>query len=255
MAAIYRSRHSPSDQDRLQYICSLEWQEKLEAGGGDGIEQDATALQKRRHLVAHWAKLSQAERDEYQDRAKARPQAEWFPPAAFATSDDRNGRPAPDWLNLVGVAQPLTPRDHALWLKMRILLYRLDGVDDGALIETAAAPTPNPEGGAAAPVTSETFLMWHYVENANFENMAMTRTGTVVFPRETGPCILVDQEALDTGKLLLCEFGIHGGLAANCRLRPWFMYEFWPLILALGKPVKEVLDTRKTWRFRPLNDP
>jgi hypothetical protein len=33
-------------------------------------------------------------------------------------------------------------------------------------------------------VTSETFLMWHYVENADFNNMAMTRTGIVVFGRD-----------------------------------------------------------------------
>jgi hypothetical protein len=118
-------------------------------------------------------------------------------------------------------------RNHALWIKMRILFYRLDGVDNGALFQTAATPAPSPEGGAAAPVTSETFLMWHYVGNADFENMAMTRTGTVVFPSHTGAWVLLDQEALDTGKLLLCEFGNNGRLAANRRLRPWFMYEFW----------------------------
>ncbi|KAF7527680.1 hypothetical protein G7054_g10416 [Neopestalotiopsis clavispora] len=63
------------------------------------------------------------------------------------------------------VPYPLTPRNHALWTKMRILLYNLEGEnstlyggDDGdvALLEPSASG-PN-------PIALAGFLTWKYVE-------------------------------------------------------------------------------------------
>ncbi|KAH6646241.1 hypothetical protein BKA67DRAFT_97086 [Truncatella angustata] len=94
--------------------------------------------------------------------------------------------------------------------------------------------------------------MWRYVEKADFNNIAMTLMGNLVFPALTGPWTLVDQEALNTGKLPLREFENNVQSAANCRLRPWVMHDFWPRIEGLSKPLEDALESRMTlgkeWR-------
>jgi hypothetical protein len=205
--------------------------------------------------------MSQAERDEYHRRATPHSTNLWFPTSAFAASEDQGGRWGKDstrlkseMVNLIGVAHPMTPCNQALWTKMQILLYHLDDRDDGAVFESVAIAVPNSQGGTAARRDRE-FSNVALRRERGFSSMAMTRTGTVVIQASIGPWVLVTQEAPDTGKLLLCEFEHNGQLSANDRLRPWFMYEFWPLLVALGKSVQEVLDTRNKWRFGSFNQP
>ena len=55
-----------------------------------------------------------------------------------------------------------SPRNRALWTKMRILGYWLDGSDDGPMFQTAVAE-PNPASGDVV-VTPETFMRWKVIE-------------------------------------------------------------------------------------------
>ncbi|KAK6208379.1 Obg-like ATPase [Pestalotiopsis sp. IQ-011] len=148
------------------------------------------------------------------------------------------------WLYLIDVEMPLSPRNRALWTKMRILLSRLDSTDSGSDFDD-----PNPVPGLVSPVTPERFQAWLHVENADFVGMAMSHAGRVVFKDPKSSCVLVDQEALNTGMVLLCEFESNARLATNAhtRIRPWFLYEYWTLILGLGwldmeRPILQVLE-------------
>jgi len=48
--------------------------------------------------------------------------------------------------------------------------------------------------------------------------MAMTSRGTVVFHQWDASVLLADKEALDTRRLLLCDFGNNGQIKASARV-------------------------------------
>lgn len=206
--------------------------------------------------------MMQSERDEFHSRAKTRENAYWFPDEIFATGPPHGPEMDPTrrnstWLYLIDVELPLSPRNRALWTKMRILLSRLDGTDSAFDFDDVWVVEPNPVRGLASPVTPERFQAWRHVENADFVGMAMSRAGRVIFKDPKSSCVLVDQEALNTGMVLLCEFESNGRLEPNAhaRIRPWFLYEYWTLILGLGWTVGYLLSGRSTWRFSSLNSP
>lgn len=233
-------------------------------GSPDG---DAYEVQQRRRLLSGWASMSQADRDTYQTRGSALPLRRpgrgpgrgWRPPPGSfkANRTEDRTRFVGSVVNCIA-PQPLGSRDRAVWTKLRILLYRLNG-EEGPLIDDGQASVcvPNPETGSAGRRGLHPdceFLMWNYVETADFNRVFMTSAGTVVFYGTDGPRVLVDREALDTGRVLLCDFENNGQLEASCRLRPCILYEFWPLIESLGKPVRGVMD-RDIWKSRTYNGP
>ena len=57
--------------------------------------------------------------------------------------------------------------------------------------------------------------------------MAMTRQGTVVFTDGFGSILFADQEALDTGKLLMCDFANNGEIYESARIGIWLMQQLW----------------------------
>ncbi|OBT92384.1 hypothetical protein VE01_09302 [Pseudogymnoascus verrucosus] len=71
--------------------------------------------------------------------------------------------------------------------------------------------------------------------------MAMTSIGTVVFHYWNSGVFLADQETLDTGSLLLCEFYNNGGLRASARVWPMFTEDLYNFIVGLGKPVSSLI--------------
>lgn len=233
------------------------------ANGSIDDDDSAYELRQRRRLVSDWAAMSQAERDTYQARSSTslarRPRRGWRPPVGCfkAVEDTRVA------FNVVSctAAQPLGPRDRSGWTKLRILLYRLDG-EEGPLIDDGRAsvcvPNPESEAGRAAcggGLGPDQVLSWQYLENADFVGgMFMTSAGTVVFDGMDGPRVLVDREALDTGRVLLCDFENNGRARTSCRLRPCILYEFWPLIESLGKPVRGVME-REIWKSPTYNGP
>ncbi|KUI54752.1 hypothetical protein VP1G_02084 [Cytospora mali] len=222
-------------------------------------------LTQRYRLVSQWASMTQAERDTYQARGTApafrRRRRDWRPPPGCFKADDAildSTRVLINGVNCIA-AQPMASSDRAIWTKLRIMLYRLDG-EDGPLIDDGCVSVcmPNPASvvdQAGDGVSSgQGFAIWNYLENSDFNRMFMTSVGTVVFYGTDGPRVLVDREALNTGRVLLCEFENNGQLATSCRVRPCILYEFWPLIEGLGKSVQRVM-ARDVWKSPTYNGP
>jgi hypothetical protein len=205
-------------------------------------EPDATyEVQQRRRLIQEWATLPQAERDEYQGRAPVRAKESWYPPA-LKSNPKTTPRENITMVNCIA-PWPLNPRNRALWTKLRIMLYCLDG-DSGCLFGEddgdVTVPEPNPAG--PNPLTPGNFLKWCYVENADFDHVAMTAEGTVVCHNWQSTLLFADQEALDTGLMLLCHVENNGQVMCEGRVWPVLMKDAYVAMMALGKPVKAILD-------------
>ncbi|KUI70498.1 hypothetical protein VM1G_06397 [Cytospora mali] len=165
-------------------------------------------LNQRRRLVSQWASMSQEDRNAYHDRAPL--PADLKPPPAYKMEEViKDQMPNAD-CNCVAPLRD-NPRNRALWTKMRILTYHLQG-DDGPMFDSTSI-APNPDSG------DESFLKYSSVETANFWGMAMTRQGTVIFTQLYGAVMFVDQEALDTGRLLMCDFANNGEITESARIR------------------------------------
>lgn len=138
------------------------------------------------------------------------------------------------------------------------MLYRLveEDVEPGPLIDDGRVTVcvPNPDSDAVGLSPDCEFLMWNYVENADFHNIFMHRDGTVLFYGTGGPRVLIDRLTLDTGRVLLVEFGHDGRVEACCRVRPCILYEFWALIQNLGKSVRAVMSS-EVWKSQTYNGP
>lgn len=136
-----------------------------------------------------------------------------------------------DFINLI-VDQPLSPRNHALWTKTRVLLHHFEGPWEGNLFSSdnhcTAVCQPNLAG--PSPLAPETWLAWEYIEPALFGSMAMTGIGAVVFEQTGGALIFADQEALNTGRLLLCDLGSNGRIQACARVWPMFAEEVYNFV-------------------------
>ncbi|KAK9794212.1 putative HNH nuclease domain-containing protein [Seiridium cardinale] len=211
-----------------------------------GNEDENFEVSQRRRLVEQWALMDQEERDAYQDRAPDRDDGECWYPDALEGDLSRNLQEY-GFCNLV-VGQPQGPRDRALWAKMRVLLYRLDGQDGtsfgdvggGGIEELPPRPPVDGIASQGTVVRPEDLYRWLWVEPARFDHMAMTRQGTVVFHQcETG-MFFVDQEALETGRLRLCEIENNGQVVADARVWPVFAYHVSSLIHGLSRSVDEV---------------
>lgn len=85
---------------------------------------------------------------------------------------------------------------------------------------SVVSPNPETQNPEDAELTATNFLKFRSVEPALWDEFAMTRTGTVVF-KWSGPVWIADQEALETGRLLLTGFESNGQLMeeANIRVR------------------------------------
>lgn len=223
---------------------------------------DDYELQQRRRLMSQWASMNQADRETYQARGSAahlrRRRRDWRPPPGCFTAGHLQD-PTSVMARAVNciVPQPLEARDRAVFTKLRIMLYRLDG-EEGPLIDdghvSVCVPNPESDNAGCGLNPDREFLMWHYVENADFHFISMTSAGTVVFYSTGGPRVLVDRQALDTGRVLLCDFETNGQLEGSCRIRPYILYDFWPLIVGLGKTVRGVMD-REVWKSPTFNGP
>jgi len=123
------------------------------------------------------------------------------------------------------------------------MLYSLDG-DNGTLFGEedgeVAVPEPNPAG--PNPLTPQDFLKWRYVESAEFGHMAMTNSGTVICHNWQSTVLFADQEALETGLMLLCDIENNGQVMCKGRVWPVLMKDAYVSMMASGKPVEAILD-------------
>lgn len=189
--------------------------------------------------------MSQDTRNSYQERAPLRDGAGWFP--AELASNMQNHHP--EGYCYLMIPEPISPRNWALWTKIRILLYNFTGDDHGTLWagdDDIVICRPNPAG--PNPVTVEGYNTWDIVEPAIFEYMAMTSTGTVVFHRWKSSTFIADQETLDTGRLLLCSFYNNGSLAKSGRVWPMFTKDMFNFMVGLGHSAYSLIEN-DSWIF------
>ncbi|KFY64244.1 hypothetical protein V496_03390 [Pseudogymnoascus sp. VKM F-4515 (FW-2607)] len=211
-----------------------------------GSQEQILTVTRRRQLVEEWATMSQNSRDSYQERAPLRDSDGWFP--AELAANEKNYQPDGE-CSLI-IPEPISPRNWALWTKIRILLYNHDGEEHGTLWGSGDSTTcicrPNPAG--PNPVTVDGYNAWYFIEPAIFEYMTMTSTGTVVFHRWKGSIFVADQETLDTGRLLLCAFQNKGSLEKSGRIWPVFTKDIHNFIVGLGKPAYSLIEG-DLWTF------
>ncbi|KAF7533982.1 hypothetical protein G7054_g6620 [Neopestalotiopsis clavispora] len=210
-------------------------EENVEGRGPSNDDADFEVNQ-RRKLVERWATLEQAERDAYQDRAPNRGQDGWYPEAL--KGDLRRSLKRYGFCNLL-VPQPMSSRNRALWAKMRIMMYRLDGSGEGLSFEDICTIEPNGEG--PIPVTPQDFYRWLWVEAALFDHMAMTSQGTVIFHNWDSDTFFANQDALDTGRLLLCHFENNGSVEEDLRVPPLYTYHAFCRIEGLGHDLHTIM--------------
>lgn len=206
-----------------------------------GNEDEDFEVKQRRTLVDQWASFSQAERDEYQNRAPSRGKEDWYPPVLKGNM--RRCLKAHGFCNLI-VQQPLSPRNRALWAKMRIMMYRLDGEDGtcfGDENKGAGTYVIDPNAAGPSPVKPKDFYSWLWLDPARFDHMAMTSQGTVIFHHWEADMFFADQEALDTGRLLLCHIENNGRVVAEARVCPLFSYHVLCLIEGLGRDLEQII--------------
>jgi hypothetical protein len=190
-----------------------------------GNQDEDFEITQRRSLVDQWASMSQETRDSYQGRAPARPSLKWHPSQlndAMSVHRMKYG-----FCNLT-VRQPLVPRNRALWTKIRILLYNLQ--DAGSTwhnFGTDKVVEMHPNPADRSPVTPENYHSYCFIETADFDHMAMTSQGTAFFYGFDRGSFFVDQEALDTGRLLFCDFRDNGEVMASTRTSPLLTYMIW----------------------------
>lgn len=182
--------------------------------------------------------MRQAERDAYQSRAPIRPAHSWYPKQLKSP----RGTEAIRFVNCTA-SWDSGARNRALWTKLRIMLYCLDG-DGGTLFgeEDSKIGFPAPNPADSRPLTPQDFLKWCYLESADFDHMAMTNTGTVVCHDWQHIVLFADQEALETGLMILCHIENNGQVMCQGRVWPVLMKDAYMNMTALAKPVEGILD-------------
>ncbi|ETS77785.1 hypothetical protein PFICI_09847 [Pestalotiopsis fici W106-1] len=218
------------------------WQLFLEENAGQCMPQsqdDQFAVTQRRRLVEQWAQMRQEDRDAYHRRAPIRNGASWCPPQL--RDKGRKMGKSVAFTQLIA-PWPLDARGRALWTKVRIMLYALDGENGSQFDEqnsTVGIVVPHPAVAAAA-VTPADFLQWCYIEDADFDSIAMTVAGRVICHRWDNLMLFADREALETGFLLLCELDNNGQVRDQARVWPPAFKNEYIRMTVLCKPLDEI---------------
>lgn len=129
-------------------------------------------------------------------------------------------------------------------VKLAILFYRYDIESRHCLPFDNAIPTAavlNPETTSTCSV--EDFLPWYCLENAHFQTIQMTRTGTVLYRFHERYFMIVDEEGLKTGRFAVVELNSDGTIKDLVPLRPFNMYHFANDLFLLGRAgVQEIRE-------------
>ncbi|KAJ8065086.1 hypothetical protein OCU04_005799 [Sclerotinia nivalis] len=108
-----------------------------------------------------------------------------------------------------------TPRNYALWTKLRVLSHHCHPLYSMTYHNEPIVATAFLE--SSDPISPERLLMWNHAESANFKKMGMTLQSRVVF-RDYTFYILADQWALETGMVLFTVFENNGTLEDRMRV-------------------------------------
>lgn len=187
----------------------------------------------RRALVSEWAQAPQSLRDQFQTRASTSPSPPVWDKDSRNKYVPRNDGYIPEWYTCIA---PLdTPRNQALWTKLRIISYDFTITNSDICPVGVMQASPY---SAAVGVEPKDFMKTAFVENANFDMMYMTVHGTVTFLGRN-QWVFADQRSLEDGMLLISEIESNGDVALKMRptiieLRDMYNFRF-----GLGKGLEE----------------
>ncbi|RDW59263.1 hypothetical protein BP5796_12187 [Coleophoma crateriformis] len=185
----------------------------------------------RRELVSEWAQAPQAFRNQFQTRALQSPPA--WGNRELKQYIPRGDRYTAEWYTCIA---PLdTPRNKALWTKLRILSYDFYYSNDGICPVGVLTASPS---SAAAGVQPKDFMKTVYVENADFSVMSITVHGTVVFGSVT-EWVFADQRSLEDGMLLIVNLGTNGDVVLKMRSYVLDLLQMYNMHFGLGKGLAE----------------
>nr|XP_003188875.1 hypothetical protein ANI_1_2096104 [Aspergillus niger CBS 513.88] len=214
-------------------------------------------LQQRRRLMERWASASQDFRDSYQARAS-------LPESGIEYSLPLRTRIRHSPKEFLCLA-PVDPENHATnytrLVKLLILLYT--SIHHGGMSHPMGhEPDPYPQIPAVfpdhtrCPPTPEALIPQYCLESADFRYLSMTHTGTVLFPGFFNTIfIVIDQEALNTGQLILLELRPNGQIEDCTRIRPWHAGKIMLFHNALGWFLSEMSGKRERSSWLPGNYP
>ncbi|RAK89217.1 hypothetical protein BO79DRAFT_172368, partial [Aspergillus costaricaensis CBS 115574] len=178
-------------------------------------------LQQRRLLMERWASASQDFRDSYQARASL-PETALDYPLPLLTRIRHSPK---HFFCLAPVDREKHASNYVRLVKLLILLYFHQ--NDGAH-PMEHEPEPYPQIPALFPdltrssPTPEALITQYCLESADFRYLTMTVAGNVLFPGFYNDIfIVIDQEALNTGQLIMFELHANGQIKSYTRLRPW----------------------------------
>ncbi|CZR58837.1 uncharacterized protein PAC_08729 [Phialocephala subalpina] len=196
----------------------------------DPLKVRQALVEQRRALAAEWAQAPQALRNDYQTRAASNP-TKWNYQELkqfVAKKEVPNG--GSYWYTCIA---PLnTPRNLALWTKLRILSYDFYYSNEGITTPGVLVASPYSEPPILEP---KDFMKAFALENADFMNMAMTKNGTVVF--RFAKRFLADQHSLETGMLLCLDFDSNGNVGMRMRFGVLELESFNNQFIGMGRSV------------------
>lgn len=120
------------------------------------------------------------------------------------------------------------PVNHAHWIKLLLLLNRFDGVHDNHLVYDDPVHCLILAGDSAysqsvtPPASKEDTWPWIFLENADFDQICMTRHGMVAYTG-MGYFFMIDQTNLDEGTISAVNFGRDGKIQNEIRFRPFWI--------------------------------
>ncbi|KAJ6107423.1 hypothetical protein N7523_008746 [Penicillium sp. IBT 18751x] len=223
------------------------------------IEKRASATQELRDVNSTPVKFpkliasTNSSIQSYQSRAPM-PEGLQYPTEALAHIYDTLQPSDTNGLVSIAPVNEAYATNRARWVKFAILLCNYD-IETGHCLDYYAPSEAilNPE--TTTDPSLEDFLSWQDLETANFINVYLTRTGTVLNYGYSGPYILVDEDGLRTGRLTMVEYEINGTVKDTLHIRPFNMR--WPHIYAstLGKGLDEIRHVQGGYKHQnlPLN--
>ncbi|GKZ79585.1 hypothetical protein AnigIFM56816_003786 [Aspergillus niger] len=201
-------------------------------------------LQQRRRLMERWASASQEFRDSYQARASL-PETALEYPLPLLTRIRHSPK---HFFCLAPVDRENNASNYARLIKLLILLYVHQ--NDGAHpMEHEPEPYPQipalfPDLTRSAP-TPEALITQYCLESADFRYLSMTHAGKILFPDfYNNIFIVIDQEALNTGQLIMFELHSNGQINSCTRLRPWHTGPIMMCHNVSGWFLEEMIDPR-----------
>ncbi|KAJ5628742.1 hypothetical protein N7490_010970 [Penicillium lividum] len=154
------------------------------------------------------------------------------------------------------VDKPYDPENYSRITKLLILLYihlartsnhpfRFDNTSKPQIPAFILDPTMVEQ--YKRRLNPENLPMSYYLENADFSAMAMTRTGTVIFPYLISYAFFViDNQSCQDGLVHMLNFSSNGQIMQEARMRPWQIGRLTMLHSSLGHQWDELFDRPET---------